>query len=80
MRIAAISATATDTNATSSTDFWIRPSKKIAGAQIASSAPAMIPARVENSRAAAHATSTADSEPITAWTMRTASRSWPATA
>ena len=30
--IAAIAASAADTNATSSTDFWIRPSKKMAGA------------------------------------------------
>ncbi len=78
--MAATSAAATDTNATSRTDFWIRPSKKIAGAHIARVAPAMMPARVENRRAAAHPTSTAESEPMSAWTTRTATRSWPASA
>ncbi len=70
----------------SRTDFCSRLSKKIAGAQSASPSPAARPARFANtppspsevvaeSRVAAMPSNTHDVDPISAWMIRTASRS-----
>jgi hypothetical protein len=77
--ISAISQTARQTKKTSSTDFWRRPSKKIAGAYSASISPATSPARVESKRATASPSRAHDAEPITIWTSRTSRRWRPAT-
>jgi hypothetical protein len=63
---------------TSRTDFWISPSKKIAGAYNASIRPAAIPARRETKRSAASASKTQDAEPTIACTTRTSSKCRPA--
>jgi len=64
----------------SSTDFWSRPSKKMAGAYSASANPAMVPTGFEKNRAPAKANKAHEAEPIRAWQIRRMRRSWPKTA
>ena len=65
---------------TSSTDFWSRESKKIAGAYSASSSPAMRPTRLEKNRRPASPSHTHAIDPRIAWQILIISRSRPAIA